>query len=366
MTARGEAVLYSKGRVLGYERAKRNQNPNVSLIQVEGVQTTKDAQFYLGKRVAYVYRAQREINGSKIRVIWGRIARTHGTNGVVKARFRKNLPPKVFGASVRVDKQKVSQDEYFTQPLLQTTMIFLGEVSCILFIQLVTKSPLLNQSMLDAVRPHRDDSNDWMIPHTSTWSSLWFVLPSACDLIATTLFNLGLMYTTPSVYQMIKGSIVGFSAIFSCFFLSRQSLHREWFAIISILLGTAVIIWSVLNEKCYWGPLFLIVAQLLVAGQFTLEEYLIDYYHLDPIKAMDIEGAFGTVLLTTALLICGFFGQDVLDVKKGFEDLFETSVLWQTAILLILMVATFNFFGLANNDYLDDCYLLWLGFIFLD
>lgn len=94
--------LYSKGRVLGFERAMRTQNPNVSLIQVEGVQTTKDAQFYLGKRIAYVYRAQREINGSKIRVIWGRIARTHGTNGVVKARFRKNLPPKVFGASVRI------------------------------------------------------------------------------------------------------------------------------------------------------------------------------------------------------------------------------------------------------------------------
>lgn len=155
------------------------------------------------------------------------------------------------------------------------------------------------------------------------------------------------MYTTPSVYQMVKGSIVGFSAIFSCFFLSRQFLRREWFAIISILLGTAVIIWSVLNEKGYWGPLFLIVAQLLMAGQFTLEEYLIDHYHLDPIKAMNIEGAFSTILLLTALLICGVFGQDVLDVKKGFEDLFETSVLWQTAILLTLMVATFNFFGLA-------------------
>ncbi|CAO3626567.1 unnamed protein product [Mucor hiemalis] len=82
-------VLYSKGRVLGFERAKRTQNPNVSLIQVEGVQTTKDVN-------------STSVNGSKIRVIWGRIARTHGTNGVVKARFRKNLPPKVFGASVRV------------------------------------------------------------------------------------------------------------------------------------------------------------------------------------------------------------------------------------------------------------------------
>ncbi|KAI9482555.1 ribosomal protein L35A [Zychaea mexicana] len=97
-----ETRLYSKGRVLGFERAKRTQNPNVSLIKLEGVQTTKDAQFYLGKRIAYVYRAKREINGSKIRVIWGRIARTHGTSGVVKARFRKNLPAKTMGASVRV------------------------------------------------------------------------------------------------------------------------------------------------------------------------------------------------------------------------------------------------------------------------
>ncbi|KAI9488441.1 ribosomal protein L35A [Zychaea mexicana] len=94
--------LYSKGRVLGFERAKRTQNPNVSLIKLEGVQTTKDAQFYLGKRVAYVYRAKREINGSKLRVIWGRIARTHGTSGAVKARFRKNLPAKTMGAAVRV------------------------------------------------------------------------------------------------------------------------------------------------------------------------------------------------------------------------------------------------------------------------
>ncbi|CAO3629679.1 ribosomal protein L35A [Cunninghamella echinulata] len=94
--------LYSKGRVLGYERAMRNQNPNTSLIQIEGVQTTKDAQFYLGKRIAYVYRAKREVNGSKTRVIWGRIARTHGNGGVVKARFRNNLPPKSFGGNVRI------------------------------------------------------------------------------------------------------------------------------------------------------------------------------------------------------------------------------------------------------------------------
>ncbi|KAF9922998.1 hypothetical protein FBU30_006879 [Linnemannia zychae] len=94
--------LYAKGRVLGFKRAKRNQRPDISLIQIEGVKTAADTDFYLGKRVAFVYRAKREVNGSKIRCIWGRITRAHGGSGAVKARFRNNLPAKSFGASVRV------------------------------------------------------------------------------------------------------------------------------------------------------------------------------------------------------------------------------------------------------------------------
>jgi large subunit ribosomal protein L35Ae len=64
-----------------------------------GVSTTEAANFYLGKKVAYVYRAQKEVRGSKFRVIWGKITRTHGNSGVVRAQFRHNLPPKSFGMS---------------------------------------------------------------------------------------------------------------------------------------------------------------------------------------------------------------------------------------------------------------------------
>ena len=41
--------LYSKGRVLGHKRAKRNSRPNTSLLQIEGVGSKEEAQFYLGK-----------------------------------------------------------------------------------------------------------------------------------------------------------------------------------------------------------------------------------------------------------------------------------------------------------------------------
>ncbi|KXT13168.1 hypothetical protein AC579_9390 [Pseudocercospora musae] len=90
------------GKHISYKRGKRNTDPNTSLILIEGVDDSKAASFYLGKRVAYVYRAKKEVRGTKIRVIWGKVTRTHGNSGVVRAQFRHNLPSKSFGAMVRI------------------------------------------------------------------------------------------------------------------------------------------------------------------------------------------------------------------------------------------------------------------------
>ena len=99
---------------MGHRRGKRSQHPNVTLIKIEGVENTKDAQFYLGKvcrlvtqptnpqRVAYIYKAQNEVSGTRFRVIWGRVTRTHGNTGVVRSKFRHNIPQHAFGSSVRV------------------------------------------------------------------------------------------------------------------------------------------------------------------------------------------------------------------------------------------------------------------------
>ncbi|KAF2861861.1 ribosomal protein L35Ae [Piedraia hortae CBS 480.64] len=94
--------LYVKGKHVSYQRGKRNTNPGTSLLLIEGVHDRKDTAFYLGKRVAYVYRAKKEIRGTKIRVIWGKITRPHGNAGMVRAQFKHNLPPKSFGGMVRI------------------------------------------------------------------------------------------------------------------------------------------------------------------------------------------------------------------------------------------------------------------------
>lgn len=67
-----------------------------SLIKLEGVEDSKAANFYLGKKVAFVYRAKREVQGSKIRVIWGKVTRTHGMsmsrNAIIHAHASESSP----------------------------------------------------------------------------------------------------------------------------------------------------------------------------------------------------------------------------------------------------------------------------------
>ena len=135
--------LYVRGLFLGYKRSKANQHVNTALLKLEHVECTEDARWYLGKRVAYIYKAKTEKQGSKFRCIWGKVrargctvrirsgragrerahggegatagcltgpprlsssqvVRPHGTSGVVRAKFQKNLPPAAMGGKVRV------------------------------------------------------------------------------------------------------------------------------------------------------------------------------------------------------------------------------------------------------------------------
>merc|ERR1712216_54970 len=94
--------LYVKGVVAGYRRALTNQKSHTSLIKIQGVEDSNDLKFYLGKKIMYMYRAKTEKDGTRFRVMWGRVCAPHGTSGVARCKFRKNLPCSALGAPVRV------------------------------------------------------------------------------------------------------------------------------------------------------------------------------------------------------------------------------------------------------------------------
>ena len=69
---------------------------------MQGLNDKADTSYYMGKRVAYIFKAKTMQNNSRYRVRWGKIINAHGNAGVVRASFKKNLPPQAMGSMVRV------------------------------------------------------------------------------------------------------------------------------------------------------------------------------------------------------------------------------------------------------------------------
>jgi large subunit ribosomal protein L35Ae len=87
-------------------------------FQLEGCRNKKNATFYVGKRCVFVYKGKNKTPNptnrkqkNTIRAIWGKVTRTHGDNGCVRAKFKRNLPGYAIGRRVRI----VSSFEKFEQ-----------------------------------------------------------------------------------------------------------------------------------------------------------------------------------------------------------------------------------------------------------
>lgn len=269
--------------------------------------------------------------------------------------------------------------KYFEQPAIQTLQMFIGELSIYLVYYSMYKAPWSRRKQYMTIPSENgatnfEEESSQLREEQSMWTTLYLAIPSVCDLLATTLMNVGLMYTPVSIYQMTRGSVVLFVAILSVLFLKRRIRTLEWIALIFVSLGVAIVGYSgsgsssgnLINEdpaKVAFGISLVLGAVTLQAVQFVVEERILSHSSLTPLKLVYTEGFFGAAILVVSLIVLNFVFQATQSPAKFADSpfnlgqsLYETFLLRAVVIsslLIMVCISLFNYCGLSLTNELS-------------
>ncbi|KAI5180321.1 large subunit ribosomal protein L35Ae [Nematocida sp. AWRm80] len=94
---------------ISFKRSQRTMHERYALLRIENISSKEQAQKYIGRAVEmYIPKTKVQLSGFKERVVRGYIHATHGNQGVVRARFEKNLSATFLGTNVYVQLYKAN------------------------------------------------------------------------------------------------------------------------------------------------------------------------------------------------------------------------------------------------------------------
>jgi drug/metabolite transporter (DMT)-like permease len=223
-------------------------------------------------------------------------------------------------------------------------------------------------------------------------SVLWWrkydaiLFPTFFDLLASGLLSIGLLYTTASMYQMLRGTEIIFTALLSVFVLHRTLNSQNTLGLALCALGLSIVGYSgVLSCKASQNNLnydllsssfsawssstsasqtllgfFLIIgAEAVQALQIVAEEFLMSVAdtQLPPVEVVGYEGAFGLIIFSVFVLPALQFSRFGKEGNGLQEDSIESILmvsrspqLFRYAVGFVALMAAYNLAGMMVTE----------------
>ena len=286
--------------------------------------------------------------------------------------------------SNKLQNDSVSLGRKYNHVWFITFCMFFGEIFCFIVYLFNTsggdskKTPLVDESQI------KDEEFTKELPEATPFN---LIIPALCDFFGSTLMTFGLSMMAGSIYQMFRGSLIIFTAIFSVIFLKNKLYKHHFLALFFVISGLMLVgLSSELfppdndpecgsggdSKTSITGIILVIIAQLFSATQFIVEEKFMKNYKCHPLKAVGWEGIWGSSFYLIFLIIFQFIPcgdnwntdlrKDICSQNEAGEYLLENSIfafkqmgndgkLLFYVILYIFSIALFNFVGISVTKY---------------
>lgn len=223
--------------------------------------------------------------------------------------------------------------KHFHKPWACTTMMFVGMTFCLPLSWVINLVQYLHRSRSQRAKQDADGrvSNEGVdaplmqvspfAAHSHTahdegpdmHSIMLLAIPMAFDLVATILLSVGLLTTSASVSQMLRGSGMVFSALFAVFFLHRSLNRLHYCGIAAALVGMGIVgaaslmsgdsgIAKVDPIQNAIGMALIAASQATQSAQCVAEDYMMSHMSVPALTVVGVEGLFGTVTLLAVIL----------------------------------------------------------------
>eukprot|EP00727_Mastigamoeba_balamuthi_P011601 m51a1_g7063 putative integral membrane (397) ;mRNA; f:178158-180020 len=266
----------------------------------------------------------------------------------------------------------------FEKPWFQTEAMFVGMFGCLAVFEGMNvyrgvqarshpeRSALLDKSVNGGSHSGPSRARQYLI----------VIAPAMCDLVATAMMNIGLLWINASVWQMLRGSMVIFSAVFSKFFLKRELHASHWVGVATVTFALLVVAFSSLMKPCakcageaaavsssfvsssssgmevttameVIGTFLVVFAQIIQASQIVVEEFLLAEVSLPPTLIVGLEGLWGGIVCSLVLVVISWiptpYGEDTIDT---FIMLGKNPSVLLVVLVYSLAILCYNMFGM--------------------
>lgn len=211
------------------------------------------------------------------------------------------------------------------------------------------------------------------IPMPKVKPKMWFILaaPACTDMLGTMLMMIGLLYTTVSVYQLVRCLVIVYVALLRRFALGRETHGYQWLGVgmnaASVCIVSAAALFDPSQTDVLTGICFIGGGCFVMACQLVLEEFVMagsdgddedDDEGTPPLVVVGMEGIWGSIIMLTVVYPITYMMPG--DDHGSYENFYESCVglinnpdLFTCAMVYVCAITTYNVSAIFITQLLE-------------